>query len=98
MWEDLFIAFIIYSFLGWVTEVIFAFYKQKKFVNRGFLRGPFCPLYGIGVVLTTHLLFNFRNNIILLYILSVIITSALELITGYILDIFFHTTWWDYVF
>ena len=92
----LFILFVIYSFLGWLTEVLYAFYKHRKFVNRGFLFGPFCPIYGIGVVLASKLLFNFKANIIILYILSVIITSALEYITSYILEIFFQSTWWDY--
>jgi len=96
MLEKLFILFVLYSFLGWLTEVLYAFFKHRKFVNRGFLFGPFCPIYGIGVVLVSQLLFNFKSNIIVLYILSVIMLSALEYITSYILEIFFQSTWWDY--
>ena len=96
MVENIFLAFVIYSFLGWISEVIFAFYKHGKFVNRGFLHGPFCPIYGIGVVLTTSLLDDFKGNIIILFVLSVLITSILEYATGYCLEVFFKSTWWDY--
>ena len=96
MLEKLFFLFVLYSFLGWVVEILYAFFKHRKFVNRGFLFGPFCPIYGFGVVLASKLLFNFKANIILLYILSIIITSALEYITSYVLEIFFQSTWWDY--
>jgi len=96
MLENLFILFVIYSFLGWLTEVFYAFFKHRKFVNRGFLFGPFCPIYGIGVVMASKLLFGFRSNIILLYLLSVVLASALEYLTSYILEIFFQSTWWDY--
>ena len=96
MLEDLFVLFVIYSFLGWITEIIYAFFKHRKFVNRGFLFGPFCPIYGIAIVLASQLLFNFKANIFILFILSVIITSVVEYITSYILEIFFQSTWWDY--
>jgi uncharacterized membrane protein len=96
MIENLFILFVIYSFMGWLTEVFYAYFKHRKFVNRGFLFGPFCPIYGIGLVLAYRLLYNFKYNIIILFILSVIIASVLEYITGYVLEIFFQSTWWDY--
>lgn len=96
MIENIFLSFVIYSFLGWTTEVLFAFYKQNKFVNRGFLHGPFCPIYGIGIVLTTNFLNDFKGNIVILFILSVLITSLLEFTTGYFLEVFFNSTWWDY--
>jgi uncharacterized membrane protein len=96
MLEDIFISFVIYAFLGWLTEVIYAFYKHGEFVNRGFLHGPFCPIYGIGIVSVTTLLVNFKGNLVILYVLSIFITSILEYFTGYALEIFFHSTWWDY--
>ncbi|MBC8061376.1 MAG: hypothetical protein H7Y18_12035 [Clostridiaceae bacterium] len=96
MLEDLFVLFVIYSFLGWLTEILYAFCKHRKFVNRGFLYGPFCPIYGLGVVLASKLLLTFQSNLIILFILSVIITSIIEYITSYILEIFFQSTWWDY--
>lgn len=93
--NELILYFTIYSFLGWCSEVLFAYYKQKKFVNRGFLHGPFCPVYGFGVLLVVLLIGNV-NNILLLFILSIIITSVLEYLTGYALETLFHCKWWDY--
>lgn len=92
---QLVLYFAIYAFLGWCTEVLYAYYKQKKFVNRGFLHGPFCPIYGFGVLLVVLMLENV-NNLILLFILSIIITSVLEYLTGYALETLFHCKWWDY--
>ncbi len=88
--------FFIYAFLGWCAEVVFAAINHGKFVNRGFLNGPICPIYGVGVVIVLILLEPVRDNFLLLYIGSVIITSVLELITGFILDKLFHKHWWDY--
>lgn len=93
--KDIILYFTIYSFLGWCTEVSYAYYKQKKFVNRGFLKGPFCPIYGFGVVLVVFLLKDI-SNIILVFILSIIITSALEYLTGLVLETLFRCKWWDY--
>lgn len=90
------IYFFIYGFLGWCTEVIFAAFKQGKFVNRGFLNGPICPIYGIGVTGVIFLLDPFRTRTVLLYITSVIIVTALEWITGFLLEKMFHNKWWDY--
>lgn len=93
--KDIILYFTIYSFLGWCTEVTYAYYKQKKFVNRGFLNGPFCPIYGFGVVLVVFTLKDI-NNIFLVFILSIIITSALEYLTGLVLESLFKCKWWDY--
>jgi len=65
-------------------------------VNRGFLNGPYCPIYGIGVTLIVTLLEPVKNNLFLLYLGSVVILSTIELITGYILEKLFHQKWWDY--
>ncbi|MBU5590516.1 putative ABC transporter permease [Clostridium sp. MSJ-4] len=88
--------FVIYSFIGWCTEVAYAFYNQRKFVNRGFLNGPFCPIYGFGSLILIVFLNPFKSNILLLFILSLLLTSLLEYITGYILETIFNTRWWDY--
>ncbi|ULQ59768.1 putative ABC transporter permease [Brucepastera parasyntrophica] len=92
----LFLLFIIYSFIGWACEVLFCFVKDHKWTNRGFLHGPICPVYGIGGLLVIFLLEPFHGNIILLYIMSVIITSTVEYITGWVLETVFNTKWWDY--
>ena len=98
MTELYFIAlyFFVYGFLGWCTEVAFAAWKEHRFVNRGFLNGPICPVYGIGVTLVVHFLSPYRSNLIILYITSTILVTALEWLTGFILERVFHNKWWDY--
>ena len=98
MTELYFIAlyFFVYGFLGWCTEVAFAAWKEHRFVNRGFLNGPICPVYGIGVTLVVHFLSPYRSNLIILYITSTILVTALERLTGFILERVFHNKWWDY--
>lgn len=93
---DLSLYFFIYAFLGWCTEVAFAAVKQHHFVNRGFLNGPVCPIYGFGVTIVIFFLTPFKNNLIALYILSVLLVTLLEGMTGWIMDIVFHNKWWDY--
>ena len=88
--------FFVYGFLGWCTEVAFAAWKEHRFVNRGFLNGPICPVYGIGVTLVVHFLSPYRSNLIILYITSTILVTALEWLTGFILERVFHNKWWDY--
>lgn len=82
--------------MGWISEVIYAAYKNNRFVNRGFLNGPFCPIYGFGMLLLIVLLDPIKNNIVLLFLCAVILTSLLEYITGFILEKAFNSTWWDY--
>ena len=88
--------FFVYGFLGWCTEVGFAAVKEHKFVNRGFLNGPICPIYGVGVTVVIALLTPYKENLILLYISSVILVTLLEGITGWAMDKIFHNKWWDY--
>lgn len=88
--------FTIYSFLGWVCESTYCSIGQKKLVNRGFLNGPFCPIYGFGALLVITILSPFVNNIPILFIASIIVTSVLEYITSFILEKLFHMSWWDY--
>lgn len=89
-------SFFIYGFFGWCAEVIFAAVRERRFVNRGFLNGPICPIYGLGVTLVVSLLMDFRENSVLLYIASVILVTVLEGVTGYLLEKIFHARWWDY--
>ncbi|XCP86732.1 hypothetical protein ABXS75_08055 [Roseburia hominis] len=88
--------FFVYGFLGWCTEVAFAAWKTHHFVNRGFLNGPICPIYGIGVGIVVMFLTPYKSNLILLYITSIILVTALEWLTGFILEKIFHNKWWDY--
>lgn len=88
--------FMIYAFLGWCCEVIFAAVTEGRFVNRGFLNGPVCPIYGFGMLMTVFFLWRLRRNIILFFLGAALLTTLLEFFTGYILERFFHTKWWDY--
>ncbi|MEG0190311.1 MAG: putative ABC transporter permease [Lachnospiraceae bacterium] len=90
------LSFFIYGFLGWCTEVAYAAAKQHTFVNRGFLNGPICPIYGVGVGIVVQFLTPYRSNIILLYVTSVVLVTVLEWVTGLILEKVFHNKWWDY--
>lgn len=88
--------FAFYSFAGWCVEVLYYFKNEHKFVNRGFLHGPFCPIYGCGVVSLVIFLDNYKNNIVILFLLACFLTSVLEYFTGFILEKTFKTKWWDY--
>lgn len=88
--------FIFYSVLGWFIEVIIKFILEKKFVNRGFLIGPYLPIYGFGTLLITLLLNRYNNDPIALFIFSVVICSILEYSTSYIFEKIFKARWWDY--
>lgn len=88
--------FIIYAFIGWCTEVSYAALDTGKFVNRGFLNGPYCPIYGCGVVIVVAILTPLRESLLILFIGSLVLTTALEFVTGYILEKVFHNKWWDY--
>lgn len=88
--------FYIYAFVGWCTEVAFAGFKEKRFVNRGFLNGPLCPIYGVGVTAVVMMAKPFEHNLVVLYIVSAVVVTAIELVTGFVMDKLFHHKWWDY--
>ena len=88
--------FIIYAFLGWCSEVAFAAVNKGKFVNRGFLNGPVCPIYGVGMLIVVLCLWNLRDRPLLLFLGSALLTTALEFVTGFVLERLFHDKWWDY--
>lgn len=101
--SEIWVFFVIYAFVGWVIETTFAYMVEKKFVNRGFLAGPFCPIYGFGALL---IISSFEwidgrvpHNIATLamgFLFSVLMVTALEYITGLLLEKIFHCKWWDY--
>lgn len=92
----LFYSFIIYSFLGWTLEVLYHFYTEKRFVNRGFLYGPLCPMYGVTSIFVIIFISPFRGNVFYTFIGGIVIATLTELITGYLLELLFNTKWWDY--
>ena len=92
----LFLAFIIYAFIGWILEIIYTYIRTKKVINRGFLIGPYCPIYGMGCILITLLLKKYYDDPIVLAIMSMIICSILEYLTSYAMEKVFKARWWDY--
>ena len=88
--------FLIYSCLGWCLEVVYAAVTTGKLVNRGFLNGPVCPIYGFGMVIVLYALTPLVDNTLLLYLGGVILPSVLELVGGWALYKLYRTRWWDY--
>ncbi len=95
MYEYLF-YFLIYSFIGWCMEVAFVTVQEGKFVNRGFLNGPVCPVYGFGASAVVLLLSPIGENTFLLILGSIVVTTLVEYVTGWLLERIFHERWWDY--
>ena len=87
---------IIYSFFGWVWETCYVSVKSGKFVNRGFINGPLCTIYGFGAVSVYVILKPFSDNLLYLYLGGVVVATALEYVTAVLMESIFHTSWWDY--
>lgn len=88
--------FFIYSFLGWCGEVCLAAFYRKKFVNRGVVSSPLCPIYGTGAVAFTIFLPELKGNLFFLFLGGMILASFIEFVTGALLEKAFHRKWWDY--
>ena len=88
--------FIIYSILGWILESVFRSICERKLINTGFLKGPFCPIYGVGALIMILLLSRFENNIILLFVISFFTLTFWEYVVGIFLEKAFNTKYWDY--
>ena len=93
---QVFAYFLIYSCLGWCLEVIYAAVTTGNLINRGFLNGPVCPIYGFGMVIVLFALTPLSHSLLLLYLGGVLLPSALELVGGWALYKLYHTRWWDY--
>lgn len=98
--QDLIIYFFISSFLGWILEVVYAFSVYGTYVDRGFLKGPICPIYGYGAVAMVLIIEWVRkkkiNNIFAIFCIITVITTILEYIASVFLEVLFHLRWWDY--
>lgn len=97
--------FFVYAFLGWCVEVAYAAITTRELVNRGFLNGPICPIYGCGMTVMITVLGRFTmpssdmawyQNVLVAFFGGMVITTLVELVGGYILYKMFHTRWWDY--
>ena len=91
-----FLYFMFYSFIGWTMEVLVSLWNKKKFVNRGFLIGPYCPIYGWGVILILKIIGNNTQDFLSVFLKSILICSLLEYFTSYFMEKIFNVRWWDY--
>ena len=94
--RNYFLLFIIYSFIGWIVELINVFIIEHKIVDRGFLIGPYLPIYGFGALFIITFLSKYKSDLITLFCMSTIICATLEYITSFIMEKLFHARWWDY--
>ncbi len=92
----LFMYFFIYSILGWIAEVIYCRIVGGKLTNRGFLNGPYCPIYGFGSLIIVLSLQYYINSPILVFFIGMILTTILEYITSFFMEKIFNARWWDY--
>ncbi|MDY4947762.1 MAG: hypothetical protein SO128_00125 [Clostridium cadaveris] len=87
--------FLFYSFVGWVYESILCSVDERKLINRGFLNGPYCPIYGSGAIAMIVCLRS-QTNIITIFLLGALLACTIEYITSWVLEKLFHARWWDY--
>lgn len=88
--------FFIYSFLGWLWETCFVSLKNGKYVNRGFINGPFCTIYGFGALAVYLILKPVSDSILCLFFGGIVVATVLEYVTAVLMESIFHTSWWDY--
>ncbi len=98
-WVNIVLLFFIYAFAGWCMEVILKYRQYHRFINRGFLTGPVCPIYGCGAVLITVFIGNLasvESGLVMTFALSFVICGVVEYLTSLVLEKIFHARWWDY--
>jgi len=95
-WQMMILLFFAMSFIGWVMEVSCKWFEFGRFVNRGFLIGPYCPIYGVGSALIILLLECYAASPLLVFVLTMVICGTLEYLTSYGMEKLFHARWWDY--
>ena len=93
---ELLTYFIIYSFLGWIMESVVRSIAEKKIINTGFLKGPICPIYGIGAVILIIFLESLKDTPVALFVVSMIVFTIWEYLVGVLLEKLFNTKYWDY--
>lgn len=94
--NEYFLYLFIYSVLGWICEVVYCRIVHGNWTNRGFLSGPYCPIYGFGGLFIVLLLSPFTSNPLLVFLLSILVTTTLEYITSFLMEKIFNAKWWDY--
>ena len=88
--------FYIYSILGWLGETLYVSIPKKQFIDRGFLIGPYCPIYGSGAITIIIYLTQYKENPLTVFLMGIILCSILEYFTSYIMEKLFNARWWDY--
>ncbi len=91
-----FLYFIIYSFIGWCLEVTCKLFQYKRFINRGFLIGPLCTIYGYGVIAIVFLIGKDTSDMLAVFLKAIFVCSLLEYFTSYFMEKMFNAKWWDY--
>ena len=94
--ESFVLFFFACSAAGWLMEVVCKLIELRRFINRGFLIGPCCPIYGCGAVAITLLLSRYRGDFLSVFALSMVLCGTLEYVTSYLMEKLFHARWWDY--
>ena len=88
--------FFIYSFFGWIWETSFKSIQKRKFINRGFLNGPWLPIYGFGALIILFVTLPVQDNFVLVFLFGAIVASIFEFLVGYGMEKLFHARYWDY--
>ncbi|MBR1584087.1 MAG: putative ABC transporter permease [Clostridia bacterium] len=88
--------FFIASTLGWIMEVVCKLIQFRRFINRGFLIGPYCPIYGFGAVIVTALLSRYTDAPAMVFVMAMVLCGTLEYVTSFLMEKLFHARWWDY--
>ncbi len=96
VWVNCILYLVIYGFLGWCCECVYCFLIGGKLVNRGFLYGPFCPIYGFGALSIIFSLYGLPQTATAIFFGGMVVTSALEYVTSWAMELLFDAKWWDY--
>ena len=91
-----FLYFIIYAFIGWFMEVCVSLWNKHKFINRGFLIGPYCQIYGWGSIAIILITGNNTQDVLAVFLKAILICSLLEYFTSYFMEKIYNVRWWDY--
>lgn len=92
-----FLLFIIYSFVGYIVEIINCSFNSKKLVlNRGFFLGPYLPIYGVSCILMGSFIIRYKSDLLTVFVMSAFVCTTVEYITSYVLEKIFKARWWDY--
>lgn len=90
------LLFFMYSFVGWFLESAYMSFCNRKLTNRGFIRGPLCPIYGIGEFIIYHMLYPYSSNYAVLFIMGAVLATVFEFLTAKLMIKLFGYVWWDY--